>query len=98
MPSSSIVAPITRALLLIDVVDSTPLSQALGDVRMAQLWAAHDRLARDLLVLHRGREIDKTDGFLLLFESARDAAAYAVDYHRACASLDPPLRARAGLH
>ena len=35
---------------------------------------------------------------LLLFEAAPDAAAYAVAYHRALAQLDPPLRARAGLH
>ena len=39
-----------RALLLTDVVDSTQLSQRLGDRAMADLWAAHDRLARDLLL------------------------------------------------
>ncbi len=48
----------TRALLLTDVVDSTKLSEALGDERMAQAWVAHDRVARDLLVPHRGRESD----------------------------------------
>jgi class 3 adenylate cyclase len=51
-----------RSLLLTDVVDSTKLSQALGDLAMADLWAAHDRVARDLLGPWRGREIDKTDG------------------------------------
>ena len=85
-------------LLLTDVVDSTAISESLGDTRMAAVWASHDRLARDLLPLWRGREIDKTDGMLLLFEAAPDAAAYAVAYHRALAQLDPPLRARAGLH
>ncbi|MCO4772631.1 MAG: tetratricopeptide repeat protein [Deltaproteobacteria bacterium] len=88
----------TRALLLTDVVDSTMLSEQLGDVALAALWTAHDRLARELLPLHRGLEIDKTDGFLLLFEEASDAVAYAVAYHRALRSLDPPLKARAGLH
>ncbi len=87
-----------RALLLTDVVDSTQLSQALGDERMAALWNAHDRAARDLLAPHRGREIDKTDGMLLLFERAADALAYARDYHAALARLPHPLRARAGLH
>ena len=87
-----------RALLLTDVVDSTKLSEALGDAAMAVLWAAHDRLARDLLPVWRGREIDKTDGMLLLFDTAGDAAAYAVAYHRALAGLNPPLQARAGLH
>ena len=87
-----------RALLLTDVVDSTKLSAALGEARTAELWAAHDRLARDLLPVWRGREIDKTDGMLLLFDAVSDAAAYAMAYHRALGSLDSPLRARAGLH
>jgi len=38
---------------------------------LAALWAAHDRIARDLLPVRRGREIDKTDGMLLLFASGR---------------------------
>ena len=87
-----------RALLLTDVVDSTKLSEALGDAAMAALWAAHDRVARDLLATYGGREIDKTDGMLLLFESAADAVSYALAYHRALAALATPLMARAGLH
>ena len=87
-----------KAVLLTDVVDSTKLGEALGDAKLAELWAAHDRLARDLLPVWRGREIDKTDGFLLLFEEADDAVRYALAYHRALATLDVPLKARAGLH
>ena len=87
-----------RALLLTDVVDSTKLSEELGDAAMAGVWAAHDRVARDLLPTWRGREIDKTDGMLLLFDGAADAVAYSLDYHRALAKLEVPLKARAGLH
>ena len=87
-----------RALLLTDVVDSTKLSEAIGDQAMAEVWAAHDRVARDLLPGHRGREIDKTDGMLLLFEAATDAVAYALAYHRGLAALPVSLKARAGLH
>src|SRR5947209_705288 len=87
-----------RALLLTDVVDSTQLSERLGEAELAALWAAHDRLARDLLPARRGREIDKTDGMLLLFEAAADAVAYAMAYQRALAALNPPLKARAGVH
>ena len=87
-----------RALLLTDVVDSTKLSESLGDEAMAVVWAAHDRVARDLLPRHHGREIDKTDGMLLLFEAAAEAVAYALEYHRALADLAVPLKARAGLH
>ena len=87
-----------RALLLTDVVDSTKLSERLGDEAMAEVWAGHDRLARDLLPRWHGREIDKTDGMLLLFELASDAVQYALDYHHALARLPVPLKARAGLH
>jgi len=88
----------SRALLLTDVVDSTKMSEALGDEAMAAVWTAHDRVARDLLPLWRGREIDKTDGMLLLFEDAADAVNYAAAYHQALATLPVPLKARAGLH
>ena len=74
-----------RALLLTDVVDSTKLSEAIGDQAMAVVWAAHDRVARDLLPQWRGREIDKTDGMLLMFDTAADAVYYALHYHHALA-------------
>ena len=87
-----------RALLLTDVVDSTKVAQALGDTAMAQHWATHDRAARDLLPTWRGREIDRTDGLLLLFDSVTDAAGYALAYHGALVTLGLPFKARAGLH
>ena len=88
----------TFALLLTDIVDSTALTARLGAAPSAALWSAHDRLARDLVRAWRGREIDKSDGFLLLFDEAADALACALAYHQALAGLDVPLRARAGLH
>jgi predicted ATPase/class 3 adenylate cyclase len=87
-----------RALLLTDVVDSTKLAESIGDEAMAGVWATHDRVARDLMQSHRGREIDKTDGMLLLFETAADAVSCAMAYHEALAGLKVPLKARAGLH
>ncbi len=86
------------ALLLTDLVDSSAMASQLGDAAMAQLSAQHDRVARDLLRQWRGHEIDKTDGFLLLFAQAADAMGYALDYHRALAELPVPMKARAGLH
>ena len=87
-----------RAILLTDVLDSTRLAQELGEAELAALWLAHDRLARDLLPAWRGREIDKSDGFLLLFADAGDAVGYAMAYHHALATLGGSLQARAGLH
>jgi class 3 adenylate cyclase len=86
------------ALLKTDLVDSTRLAEELGDAAMSTLWEAHDRAARKLLREWRGREIDKSDGFLLVFVSASDAVGYAQAYHRALAALSVPLKARAGLH
>ena len=86
------------ALLLTDLVDSSALAAELGDATMAGIWAAHDRVARDLLRQWHGHEIDKTDGFLLLFADAADALGYALAYHRTLSQLAVPLKARAGLH
>ena len=85
-----------RALLFTDLVDSTLLVGQLGDARSAELWQAHDRGARDLLAEHRGREIDRTDGFFALFEDAVGAAGFALAYQRLCAELG--LSARVGAH
>ena len=85
-------------LLLTDIVDSTLLTAPLGDAGAAALWQAHDRAARSLLAPWRGRELDKSDGVMLLFRAVADAVGYAADYHRALAGLTPPLRARAAVH
>ncbi len=85
-------------MLQTDIVGSTRLNETLGDAAMSALWGAHDRMSRDLLQQWRGREVERSDGFLLLFATASDALNYAVEYHRALASLPIPLEARAGLH
>lgn len=84
------------ALLFTDIVDSTRRTQLLGDAAMAEVWTRHDRLARDLLAQFGGTEIDRTDGFLLLFGTVPAAVGYALGYHRALESLD--LAARVGVH
>ncbi|MCE9660447.1 MAG: tetratricopeptide repeat protein [Burkholderiales bacterium] len=81
-----------------DVVDSTPLAERLDSASLTALWDAHDRTARKLMRQWRGREIDSSDGFLLLFADASDALDYALAYHAAIRELPVPLQARAGLH
>jgi predicted ATPase/class 3 adenylate cyclase/Tfp pilus assembly protein PilF len=87
-----------HTLLFTDIVDSTALNARLGDAGMAALWDAHDRASRELLRRYSGREIDRSDGFLMLFDGAGDAAAYAMAYHQLLAALPVPMRARAGIH
>ncbi len=90
--------PAPIALLLTDLVDSTAHAECLGDQAWAALSMHHDHAARNLLRDWRGREIDKSDGFLLIFDHAADALGFALAYHRMLGRLDPPLAARAGLH
>ena len=90
--------PALHALLLTDVVDSTRLTERLKHDAAAALWSAHDRLARDLIPKWRGREIDKTDGMLVLFDAVEDAVGYALAYHQALRESDLGIRARAGIH
>jgi len=88
----------TRALLLTDLVDSTRCNDELGDAVMAAWWQAHDRASRTLMVTWNGTEVGRSDGFLVLFDSAREAVGYALAYHRSLADLEPVLEARVGIH
>jgi len=93
---------VLRTLVLCDLVDSTALVERLGDQQAADLFRRHDRLARALIHQHGGREIDKTDGFLLIFERPIQALAFALDYQRELARLGSEegidLAARIGIH
>ena len=91
-----------RTLLLTDFVDSTAFVEAVGDRRASDVFGQHDRLARDLLAAHGGREIDKTDGFLLVFRRPVEAVEFALNYHEALAELTSELgvalKARVAIH
>lgn len=93
---------VLRTVVLCDLVDSTALVERLGDQRAADLFRRHDKLARALFQRHGGREIDKTDGFLLIFERPIQAVAFALDYQRELADLEKQegaaLAARIGIH
>jgi len=101
-PESPAAGVALKTLLLTDLVGSTHLVETLGDVLAYEVSASHDRQARDLLARHGGREIDKTDGFLLLFDHPIDALRFALAYHeelsRMSASRGVELAARVGIH
>ncbi len=94
--------PQLRTLVVCDIADSTALVERMGDQNAANIIRKHDRLARALIEQHRGREIDKTDGFLLLFDRPIQAVAFALDYQRGLKHLSAAegvvLRARVGIH
>jgi len=86
-----------KTLLVSDLVDSTRWLDRVGDERAAEVIARHDRIAE-----HGGREIDKTDGFLILFDRPLHAVLYALDYHQALDTLGgeigADLTSRVGIH
>ncbi len=85
-----------RTLLFTDVVDSTRLVERLGDAAAADLWARHDRSARALMARHGAQEIDRSDGFFLLFEQPEEAARFAIAYRAELSALG--LGVRVGMH
>jgi class 3 adenylate cyclase len=94
--------PAIRTLLLCDLVASTRLVERVGDSIAAELLARHDRFARDLLSTFNGREIDKSDGFLLLFERPIEAVRFAIAYQAKLRefgdTFNVPMASRVGIH
>jgi serine/threonine protein kinase/class 3 adenylate cyclase len=90
-----------RVALITDLVDSTRMVAAVGDATAHAFFARHDRLARDLLARFGGLEIDKSDGFLLLFPHPAPAVEFALAYHQALRELSKDTgqqwRARVGI-
>jgi class 3 adenylate cyclase len=96
-------ARVVRTFMFTDVVDSTPLVEAIGDEAWLHLQRWHDETLRSLFARYRGEEVDHAgDGFFVSFESAAQAVACAVEIqrtlseHRRAHGFAPTLRI--GLH
>ncbi len=92
-------------VLFTDQVESTAISQRLGDDAAHVLRRAHFTLLREAVALHRGEEVKTIgDGLMVTFPSAVDAVAcgvamqQAVHRHNARADAPHRLRVRVGLH
>lgn len=85
------------AIVLLDLIGSTKFVQKVGAMKAARWLQYHDRLARSLVYKFQGREIDRSDGFLLSFERPIDAVNFALIYQQTI----PPktkLGCRIGIH
>jgi class 3 adenylate cyclase len=72
-----------RAFMFTDIVDSTPLAEAMGDEAWDAVTRSHDRLMRAATAEHRGEEVKATgDGFFFAFADADDAFRAAIDMQR----------------
>jgi class 3 adenylate cyclase len=85
------------AIVLLDIIGSTAFVQRYGAVRAAQHFQFHDELARRLMYKFGGREIDRSDGFLVSFDSAIDAVNFGLHY-QASVPKKTRLNTRIGIH
>lgn len=84
-------------ILLLDLVGSTKFVQKYGNIHAAKIFQAHDKLTRSLMYKFNGREIDRSDGFLMSFDTTIDAVNFALIYHKSIPSRTT-LKARIGIH
>ena len=94
--------PGIRTILFTDIVNSTMLTQSLGDEAAMAMLGVHDSIVRDALSGSGGREVKHTgDGIMASFVSAAGAVRCAIQIQRelekhAQANPDRPLKVRLG--
>jgi class 3 adenylate cyclase len=95
--------PGTRTVLFTDMVDSTGITQRLGDEAAMVILSVHDTIVRDGLAATNGREVKHTgDGIMAAFASAASAIRCAVNVQSDLARHnaerpDHPLQVRIGV-
>ncbi len=101
-PADDAPSQVVRTILVSDLVDSTRVTEKLGDLRASEAFARQDRVSRDLLRKHHGSEIDRSDGFLCLFDRPHDAVRYALEaqseHAKIGAAYGVPFELRVGIH
>jgi len=92
--------PGIRTILFTDVVNSTTLTQSLGDEAALAILGMHDTIVRDALSALGGREVKHTgDGIMASFVSAAGAVRCAIQIQRELekhAQANPSARSRSG--
>jgi class 3 adenylate cyclase len=94
--------PGIRTVLFTDIVESTTLTQSLGDDAALAMLGVHDTIVRDALSASGGREVKHTgDGIMAAFISAAGAVRCAIQIQReldkhAQANPERPLKVRVG--
>jgi class 3 adenylate cyclase len=104
-PDVSQPAPV-QTVLFTDVEGHTAIMSRLGDEKGRALLREHERLTREALTEHGGREVKSLgDGFMATFSSAQRAVECAIALQQAISGLDTTayglsdgVRVRAGLN
>lgn len=94
--------PGIRTVLFTDIVESTSLTQKLGDEEAMEVLRVHDSVVRDALAALKGREVKHTgDGIMASFVSAAAAVRCAAQIQREFAQRareqnNHPIKVRIG--
>ncbi|HYC55183.1 MAG TPA: nickel-binding protein [Candidatus Binatia bacterium] len=101
LPQSSEYDSGLRTIVFTDIVGSTAMTERLGDRAAMKIVERHDRVVRDALGQHGGREVKHLgDGIMAVFISASEAVRCAATIQAALARADvdlpEPLRLRIG--
>jgi class 3 adenylate cyclase len=94
--------PGIRTVLFTDIVESTSLTQQLGDEEAMEILRVHDSVVRDALAALKGREVKHTgDGIMASFVSAAAAVRCAAQIQRELAQRareqnNHPIKVRIG--
>lgn len=87
----------TLAIVLLDIIGSTKFVQIAGDLKATMLFQVHDKMVRDLIIRFSGQEIDRSDGFLIYFETIQDAVNFGL-YYQMNVPDRTKLACRIGIH
>ena len=85
------------AIVLLDIIGSTAFVEKYGARKSAEWLQYHDKLTRSLLYKFSGREIDRSDGFMLSFERPVDAVNFCLHYQLSIPQKTK-LQTRIGMH
>jgi class 3 adenylate cyclase len=91
-------------IVFTDIEGSTELVERLGDWMWMKLLREHDAMVREQLAATDGIEVKhQGDGFMLAFDSSREAVRFSIATQRAfaehdAANPDQALRIRIGVH
>ena len=94
--------PGIRTVLFTDIVNSTSLTQELGDEMAMEFLRVHDSIVRDALAASKGREVKHTgDGIMASFGSVARAIECAIaiqtDLEAHSATAEHPIMVRIGV-
>lgn len=89
-------------VVMTDLVDSTRLVTELGDAGWSNLSIEFDLVVRGAIAEHDGFELERTDGFLVLFDRPISAVLFASALHERLlligGELGVQLHSRVGIH